>query len=147
MTAHKHALAQVLHQVAKFVDSLSDEELTHLAKGTARLSIQLAEKPGQGEASSRRRKSQDASAWPFSEDPPEQVASDLRSSSSREDGYKLLEKYCPTKASLQTLARHLDLHVLRDDDATMIRDKIVEATIGFRLRSNAVRGATPDTDG
>ena len=92
------------------------------------------------------RKSQDTSAWPSAGDQPEQVAGNLRSSPSREEGYALLEKHCPTKASLQNLARHLDLHILRDDDATMIRDKIVEAAIGFRLRFNAVRSATSVTE-
>jgi hypothetical protein len=43
-------------------------------------------------------------------------------------------------------ARRLDLHVLRDDGAEKLRDKIVEHTIGFRLRSSAVRGRDSDGD-
>lgn len=59
---------------------------------------------------------------------------------SREEALKVLDEACPTGKQLEQLARSLDLPIQREDTVERLRDKIVEATIGFKLRSDAIQG-------
>jgi hypothetical protein len=45
-----------------------------------------------------------------------------------------------TKTELEQIARRLSLPILKQDKAERLRDKILEATIGSRLNSQAIRG-------
>jgi uncharacterized protein YjiS (DUF1127 family) len=65
----------------------------------------------------------------------------LRKLVSREEGMDLLDSLGLTRKDLERLARYMDLPVLREDDAARLRSKIVEASIGSRLNSQAIRGA------
>ena len=61
----------------------------------------------------------------------------------REDGAALLAKTCKKKDDLKTLARHFDIPILSKDTVASLRDKIVEAAIGYRLRSKAIQEPHP----
>jgi hypothetical protein len=60
--------------------------------------------------------------------------------SSREQGAQHLLSAAPTKTALQEVARYLDLPVRKSETIAELRERIVEATIGYRLRSRAIRG-------
>lgn len=57
----------------------------------------------------------------------------------REDGYELIERECPTRVHLEALAKIIDIPVTKRDNIEHIKKKIVENTIGYKLRSDAVR--------
>ena len=65
----------------------------------------------------------------------------LNQAPTREDGIEILNKDCKTRSCLVALARAADLPVQKRDTVTILRDRIIEATIGYRLRSRAIRGA------
>jgi hypothetical protein len=69
------------------------------------------------------------------------LAEQLQQLESRNDGLSLLYNSELTRKDLEQLARVMDLPVLREDDAERLRHKIVEASIGSRLNSQAIRGA------
>ena len=69
-----------------------------------------------------------------------EIASRLRSLDSREAGERLLGEVAHSKSTLEALARHLDVGVRREDRVDGLVRRIIEATIGFRLSSAAVRG-------
>ena len=58
---------------------------------------------------------------------------------SRTEAARILDAW-PTKRELESLARQLDLPVRSRDTIALLQEKIIEGTIGFRLRSKAVRG-------
>ena len=64
----------------------------------------------------------------------------LELSNSREEGAALLKEKCSTKEELTRLAKYLDLPVQKLDKIDQISERIIEATIGFRIRSAAIQG-------
>ncbi|WP_147445101.1 hypothetical protein [Corallococcus sp. CA053C] len=145
MKNRKRALLELIEQALDFLDSITDEELSHLQKGTHRLSIGI-EKTTRAETREKPTHSRGRSNTPWVQNDLDfkAVTSRLRSFQSREEGAALLVDRYPTKSLLQGLARHLDVHVAKEDDVEMIRNKIIETTIGYRLRSSAVRGTSID---
>jgi hypothetical protein len=71
----------------------------------------------------------------------QELAIQLRSLASREQGDMLLRQKTPNRDGLEALARYLQLPVQRDDTLERLRAKIVENVIGSRLRSEAILGA------
>jgi hypothetical protein len=70
----------------------------------------------------------------------ERVAESLQFVSSRESGFEILQRSELNRADLQSLAKRLDLPVLREDSVHRLMEKIVESCIGVRLNSEAIRG-------
>ena len=69
-----------------------------------------------------------------------EVTEKLRAFKTRETGMELLISTFPTKESTEKFARFLDLPVHKTDSIELLREKIVEAEIGSKLRSYAVQG-------
>ncbi|MEJ6486004.1 hypothetical protein N0Y54_32860 [Nostoc punctiforme UO1] len=70
----------------------------------------------------------------------EEVAGKLQKLNTREEGFRVLDDFCPTKKDLQSLAVCIDIPNNKKDVIQALREKIIEATIGYRLRSRAIRG-------
>ncbi|MCP4485933.1 MAG: hypothetical protein GY820_01190 [Gammaproteobacteria bacterium] len=76
----------------------------------------------------------------LSEDKKESILKELQSFNTREDGALFLTRELLNKKELEQIAKSLDILVLRQDKVEQIKDKIIEATIGAVLRSNAIQG-------
>ncbi|MFL5243848.1 MAG: hypothetical protein ACJ8FY_17235 [Gemmataceae bacterium] len=74
------------------------------------------------------------------------IAARLRSMDNRASGEQLLQEVAPTRAALETLSRHLDVAVRRDDRQEDLIRRIIESTIGFRLSSAAIQGRSVGRD-
>lgn len=59
---------------------------------------------------------------------------------SREALQEHLEKEFPEKLAIANLARSISVPVTKADNYETLSDKIVDATVGYRLRSKAIRG-------
>ena len=68
------------------------------------------------------------------------AADKLHSLQTRELGMEFLSNELQTKVLAEKFARFLDLPVLRTDTIKTLHEKIVEAEIGSKLRSEAVQG-------
>ena len=68
------------------------------------------------------------------------VLDELRGSESRVDGERLLGSLALTRRELEAAARLLDVRVSKEDDSARLREKIIQASVGARLGSRAVRG-------
>lgn len=75
---------------------------------------------------------------------PEQVAKTLQELDTREEGVKILDEL--PKNALQHLAVHINIPNSKKYSIKELRKKIIEATIGFRLRSKAIRDEPIETD-
>ena len=59
---------------------------------------------------------------------------------SRVDAQKFLEASFGTRKSLEQIAKTIDVPIIRQDKVETLRDKIIEATVGARIRSQAIQG-------
>jgi len=59
---------------------------------------------------------------------------------SRDEALLFVAKTFETKKNLEILCRQLDIPILKSDKIETLRDKIVEATAGSRIRSEAIQG-------
>lgn len=137
MVESKRAIARLLRQLDEELCALSDVDYRDLLDGKLRLAVLHKNTTT---LSKKRRCAVHADEPAFTE-----IAAELQRLSDREAGTSLLQQRCNTKIRLEKLARRLDLPVRREDTAENLRDRIVEATIGFRLRSQAIRGKAPET--
>lgn len=61
---------------------------------------------------------------------------------SREEAMVYLSENIGTRKEIEVVARKLDIPVSQQDKAETLKEKIVEATVGARLRSLAIKGDT-----
>ncbi|MGA5817223.1 hypothetical protein ACPC54_05095 [Kitasatospora sp. NPDC094028] len=125
----------MLEQVGAFLQSLSPEQVEDLLAGRAR--IALVKRPAP-------RETKPPSGAPGVD--LDRLRAELSAATSREAGEEHLESRKLTRTDLQALARALDIPVRKGDNMSAIKEGIVEATIGYRLRSGAIRGNPPAED-
>lgn len=128
--------ATLLRRIARELEGLSDAELHDLSESAAPL---LAS----------RKNAHRAQVGKAGEDKDfdfrvAEILDMLRDMSSREEGLSLVKRAAPTKGKLTALSKALDLPVGKRNLAEDIAEKIVESTIGFRIRSAAIRGGHGD---
>lgn len=121
----------LLRRIADVLDRLSPDEVDALLEGRSRLEVSrsLHSKPKRPKAK------------PID---PSVVISRLQETQTREQAMTLLEAEGITKVMLEAIARALDLPVLRSDTVDRLRQKIVEAAVGYRINSEAIRGRPRD---
>jgi hypothetical protein len=126
MPTKRSELANILRRLADYVDNHPDEHLAPIFKQAATLmqSSQRPKKPPE------KAKSTDLRA----------IANELQALRSREAGEAMLRDRVANRYGLEAIARFLQLPVQRDDSIDRLRAKIVENTIGSRLRSDAIQG-------
>jgi hypothetical protein len=124
MTNKRSQLSNILRRLADYIDRHPDEELAPIFEQAAKLMQK-----------SDIRSREKISPWQVGE-----IADKLRALPSREMGDAFLQSELPNRRSLEMLARFLQLPVQRDDSVERLRAKIVENTIGSRLRSDAIQG-------
>ena len=127
---YRERFATLLMDVAKQVRQLTDEEFSAIlsSRGRLKLVVEQDDKP---------RKSRKKTV---AETDLRALADRLAKLDSREAGLDALNETISTKTDVLRLARLLDVHPQKGDTAKHIKEKLVEATVGFRLRSAAVRG-------
>ena len=70
----------------------------------------------------------------------ENLLGQLNNVPSREAAFEILERLSFTRKELEALARPRSVHVTKDDNVQRIKEKLVEAIVGSRLNSLAIRG-------
>jgi hypothetical protein len=127
--------ATLLRQLANCIESARPADLEDLLSGNAQLQIR----------SDKRQES--VFSPPPGDSPPTEwsrIANQLRELPSREAGKELLSEVTSSRAQVEKLARAMDLPVAKYESIDQLRDKIIEAAIGAKLVSRAIRG---DIDG
>lgn len=117
----------VLREISNFLRRLSDEEVRQLAAGEAR--IVLDSKKTRPSTRSKERGSVNIA----------RTIEVLGTKATREEGLSYLEQLHLTRMNLRRLADAMDLPVPKSDTVDRLTDRIIEATIGYRLRSAAIR--------
>lgn len=134
---YRERFATLLMDVAKQVQQLTDEEFSVVFSGRGRLKI-VVEQDGKPRRKKRKKT--------VAETELIDLASRLVKLDSREAALDALSETISTKSDVLRLARLLDVHTQKEDTTEHIREKLVEATVGFRLKSAAVRGTGNASD-
>lgn len=128
MSTSSFLAASALRRVAAALERMSDEELARLNEPGTEIEIKVY-----------RRRSKEEFTAEAQIDLPGVVAK-LTAAATRSDASRFLDDSFGTKKALEQIARHLDVVVSKQDKAETLRDKIIEATVGARLRSEAIQG-------
>ena len=115
----------LLKQFTQFISNLSEEDIKDLTDGKKRLCIELVEK---------KQSSHSKSSSTDLKDTEEQIIK----IESRDQAEELLKDF--KKADLQRIAKDLDIPIQKNEDVVRLREKIIESTVGFKLRSQAIQG-------
>ena len=128
----KHKPVHIVRLIADFLHGLSESEIDDLLRGRAELAMRKV---------SARKKHKETAR--ISDSEMQEILDELYSAETREAGFKILDGKNPNKRFLETLARFADLPVRRRDKVVDLKERIIESTIGYRLRSQAIQG-TPE---
>lgn len=130
----RNQLNTLLSHLAEAAHALSEKEVTAVLEGRARVVIQV-EKVRYSKQSRRNNSGvDDRKSIALQE-----AADSLRGMATREAGQSFLQTHFKSRSDLLRLARMLDLPVGERDPRNRMEEKIVDATIGFRLRSDAIQ--------
>lgn len=119
----------VFRRLTEALDSLSEDELKKLSDPQFSVEIKAV----------RRRTKEDQGPL-VPDNSAEEAIAQLAAQANRQDAQALLDARYPSKKALELIARKLDIPIIRQDKVEDLRDKIVEATVGARIRSQAIQG-------
>lgn len=122
--------ASALRRLAVALERMSDEELARLNEPGTEIEIKIL----------RRRARDEPAPEPLLD--LADIVVKLTAAANRSDAAKFLDDSFGTKKVLEQIARHLDVVVSKQDKVETLRDKIIEATVGARLRSAAIQGSS-----
>ena len=120
--------ASALRRVAAILERMSEDEIARLSDPQCEIEIKVI-----------RRRGKEEPAQQVLQDMNELVAK-LTAFPSRADASQFMEATFESRKLLDQIARHLDVPVLKQDKLETLREKIIEATVGARLRSEAIKG-------
>jgi len=133
--SENEASAAVLNEIAVFLRKLTPDDVGRLINGDVRIVLLETGRRATGGAKSAPSASDLAT-----------IRTSLQEVTTRDEGRKYLDGLGLTRPALQRLAVAMDMAVRKSDTVEMIKDSIVEAAVGFRLRSNAIRGLRSEGD-
>jgi len=129
---NKKAISNLLYSVNKLVNKLTDQELEILESGDFELLLNMPK--------GKKPKGDKQSATTLDEGSLKSISEQLDSAKSREEGLVIIESSLKNKNELEFFAKHIDVAVMKSDRVDKIKDNIVDATVGARLRSSAIQG-------
>ena len=128
MTSNQFDFARAFKRISEALEKLSDEEISRLSDNQFSIEIRIV----------RRRIKDEKNDLDHVD--CENIINQLANITNREEAQLLLNLRCPSKKSLEIIARKLDLPIIKQGKIDDLRDRIVEATVGSRIRSQAIQG-------
>lgn len=119
----------IFRRLSEAIDSLTEEEIRRLSDPQYDLEVRAVR---------RRAKDETVGGTPHID--AEDVIRALTSKSTRLEAQSFLDNSFSNKKVLEQIARKLDIPITRQDKVDVLRDKIIEATVGARIRSQAIQG-------
>lgn len=119
----------VFRRISEAIDSLPEDEIRKLSDPQYDVEVRTV----------RRRTKDELAILPSSTN-VEDIIKELFEQATRPDAQSFLDSKYPGKKALELIARKLDIPIVRQDKIESLRDKIIEATVGAKLRSQAIQG-------
>lgn len=137
----KQQFVSLLRDFARQIQAMDDAQIERILAGELRIEVRAPEKD--------RAKAREGKAG-CSNLEMELLRRELQEAGSREQARVLIDRYLHSKADLVHFARMLDISAPQKSSSDDIKTRLVESTVGYRLRSAAIRGnmsAPPDSTG
>jgi hypothetical protein len=131
----KEEFVTLLRELARQLQALDDDDFDAAVSKGFTLEVNGKKEAPRGSSRMRKTKSELGD-----------IATTLRNTTSREEAQKIIEHELPLKEDLMQLARVLDIPIQKGDTSARVQERLVEATIGYRLRSAAVQGPQTKSD-
>jgi hypothetical protein len=128
MSTCKHDMTKVFRRIVSALDQLSDDDVSKLIDDSYNIEFRLTRK---------RHKEENLS---ITETDIAKLVSEITALTSREEAQDFLDSKYGTRKALEPIARNLDIPIMKQDKIDVLRDKIIEATVGARIRSQAIQG-------
>ena len=130
-TSTKKSVAVLLKRVIDAVERLADEDIEAVLAGDARLELSV----------NRKAKKEKAEGVRLDPAEVQEITQQLQQMSDRDSGFALLREKCAKKPQLIAIAEELDIPFQKKEAVERLQEKIIESTIGYRLRSRAIQGS------
>ncbi|SEF52403.1 hypothetical protein [Nitrosomonas ureae] len=129
MNNGKFIFQKVFRRLARAIDRLSEDDLSKLSDDSYNIEIRFT-----------RKRNRDETINQVNEIDLVDVINKLIAFPNREEAQRFLDTHYCTRKSVEPIARKLDIPISRQDKLEILRDKIIEATVGARIRSQAIQG-------
>jgi len=124
---------KIKDKILKDIESFSEEDLQKIDNNTYEVKIRI-----------EKIKKKEIQKSELTEDMMKIFEQQLSNLSTRERGIELLSSLIKDKLSAEHFAKYMRVSFLKQDNKDYIINKIVEATIGAKLRSSAIKGSLSD---
>ena len=129
---NKLIISNIFQAILDNINNLSDDELNKIESGSFQIELKFTKE--------KQKKVEEKNNSSVDQDTYDLVIAKLNEAKSREEGITILETYISLKGQLETFAKQIDVAVMKSDKVDKIKTSIVDATVGARLRSNAIQG-------
>ncbi len=128
---NKSILLKFMEEIVIELNLLSEADISKLEKGGYSLSLKVVKD-----------KKQTVNHVEINDEIKNEILSKFKDCKTREEGLQILSNNLKNKKDLTSFAKLLDVSILKQDKVDTIKEKIIEATIGAVLRSNAIQDKT-----
>ena len=129
MNSQRLKFSVTLRRLVDAVERLSEDDLSKLGDESYSIEIRLTRKRNKEEVVS-----------PSHEIDMAKLIEKLTEFANRQEAQYFLDANFSTRKSLELVARKLDIPISKQDKVEALRDKVIEATVGARVRSQAIQG-------
>jgi hypothetical protein len=127
----RHDDEELIRMAREFIGTLSEEQKEDLKQGRSRLKIAQQD---------TKKKPHPTVKGNLNEADTEAIVARLQTCSTRDEGKRTLLAYDLSRDDYRCICQRLDLMARKQDTVDILQQRIIEATIGFRLSSRAIRG-------
>jgi hypothetical protein len=133
MTTESLLFAQILRRLAKKVEGMDSAEMHEFLRD-----FDVKNTPRKSRETSFDPRLKGDKSQPYVE--INEILSRLQTAPDRETGAMLLRELSLSRRHLLELARSRSVHITKEDSLRRIEEKLIEAIIGAKLNSQAIRG-------
>ena len=135
MNRTKDIFIKLTEKYLLFLCNLNEDDIIQLENGKMNIKFEIIN------SNPKNKKNKNESLKLFSDKVnPKLIISELFQINNREEGEKYITEKKFTRSDLELVCKELDIPFNKKDTIEKLKDKIIEGTIGFRLRSQAIQG-------
>jgi hypothetical protein len=126
----KQQFVSLLRHFTRQIQAMDDEDVQRILDGELELEIRTTDR--RARSSGKRQRCSDEEMI--------RLRDSLGRVRSRECALELIDRTLQSKTDLARFAKAIDVPVPKEASTNDVRDRLVEATVGYRIRSAAIRG-------
>jgi len=128
MKTKKNIIIEQYNALSSFLQKLTEMDMLDLENGDKEIKFEIMYK-----------EKHIAKTFSIDESSMLDIISELNKMTSRENGLELLNNKCSLRQDYESIAKRIDIPHSKKDTIDKLKEKIIEGTIGFRLRSQAIQ--------